>query len=160
MGVGKTSLGRIVAPRLSLVFVDVDALVERQADMSVVDIFARFGEAEFRRGEANVLREVVERNEGVLVATGGGAFIEPEGKEIMRKAGITVWLDVPLGELDKRPGGETRPLWADEEARRRLLDERLAHYREADLHLDLRSTPLDEAADRLYRLLAPLCEAS
>ena len=86
MGAGKSSIGRKLAQRLNLPFVDADAEIERAADMSISDIFAKHGEPYFRAGEARVIARLLEGGPQVL-ATGGGAFMHPQSREAIRAKG-------------------------------------------------------------------------
>src|SRR5271170_7810223 len=91
MGVGKSSIGRRLASRLNIPFVDADTEIERAAGMSIADIFARHGEADFRSGEARVIARLLDGGPQVL-ATGGGAFMNPETRNAVRAKGISIWL--------------------------------------------------------------------
>jgi shikimate kinase len=137
MGVGKSSIGRRLASRLGIPFVDADAEIEKAAGMSVADIFAHRGEADFRSGEARVIARLLESGPQVLAA-GGGAFMNVGTREAIRAKGVSVWLkadlDVLLRRISKRRN--ERPLLQTSdpgETLRALLIEREPIYAQADL---------------------------
>ncbi|MDR3420500.1 MAG: shikimate kinase [Xanthobacteraceae bacterium] len=137
MGVGKSSVGRRLAARLGIPFVDADTEIEKAAGMSVADIFARHGEADFRGGEARVIARLLEGGPQVL-ATGGGAFMNTKTREAIRAKGVSIWLkaefEVLLRRISKRRN--ERPLLATDdpaETLRSLLAEREPTYAQADL---------------------------
>lgn len=138
MGVGKTAVGHELARLLNCPFVDSDAEIERAAAMTIPEIFARDGEAFFRDRESQVLARILEGPRGV-VATGGGAWIQPRNRALIREFGVAVWLDVPLDLLWQRLRGKSgRPLLEAEDpyARlERLLEIRNPVYRRADLRI-------------------------
>jgi shikimate kinase len=153
MGTGKTTLGRQVAERMGLPFVDLDERIERATGMSVPEIFAREGEDGFRRRESEALLELVEKPEQSVVATGGGAFIAEANRLLMKSAGVVVWLDVPIGEILARIEGGERPLWKTPEEVRALHERRRGSYQQAHHRLALDGAAPSEAAERLHRLL-------
>jgi shikimate kinase len=137
MGVGKSSIGRRLAGRLGIPFVDADAEIEKAAGMSIADIFAHRGEADFRSGEARVIARLLEGGPQVLAA-GGGAFMNAATREAIRAKGVSIWLkadlDVLLRRISKRRN--ERPLLQTgdpEETLRALLIEREPIYAQADL---------------------------
>src|SRR6476646_8338498 len=128
MGVGKSSVGRRLAARLSIPFVDADAEIEKAAGMSIADIFARHGEADFRNGEARVIARLLEGGPQVL-ATGGGAFMNADTRAAMQAKAVSIWLsadfDVLMRRVSKRKGERPLLQTADPaETFRRLLAER------------------------------------
>jgi shikimate kinase len=144
MGAGKSSIGRKLAQRLNLPFVDADAEIERAAGMSIGDIFAKHGEPYFRAGEARVIARLLEGGPQVL-ATGGGAFMHPQSREAIRAKGISVWLKAEYDVLMKRIKRRSdRPLLKTEdpgETLRRLMQERDPVYAEADVIVHSRDVP-------------------
>ena len=137
MGSGKSSVGRRLAGRLGLPFVDADTEIETAAHMTIPEIFAQRGEAEFREGERRVISRVLTTRAPLVLATGGGAFMNAETRERVRELGISVWLkaepDVLMRRVRKR---SNRPLLhtADPEATlRRMLAEREPVYALADI---------------------------
>jgi shikimate kinase len=110
MGAGKTTVGRRLAQRLRLPFVDADAEIESAAGMSVSDIFAKFGEPHFRDGERRVIARLVDGTPKVI-ATGGGAFINDETRTLILDQAISIWLDAePAILADRVRRRDTRPL--------------------------------------------------
>src|SRR5271170_3424245 len=101
MGVGKSSIGRRLGARLGVPFVDADAEIERAAGMSIVDIFARHGEADFRSGEARVIARLLESGPQVL-ATGGGAVINADTRALIKAKGVSIWLSADFEVLMRR----------------------------------------------------------
>jgi shikimate kinase len=156
MGTGKTTLGRQVAERMGLSFVDLDQRIERSSAMAVSEIFAREGEEGFRRRESRALRELVETTEPLVplvIATGGGAFTVEANRLLMKSAGVVVWLDVPIAEILARIDGGERPLWKTPQEVRTLHERRRESYQQAHHRLALEGASPDEAVERLHRLL-------
>jgi len=110
MGVGKSTVGRRVADMLSTEFVDADEAIEEAAQRSVSEIFEEFGEDYFRDGERRVIARLIEDNTGVI-ATGGGAFVDPETRSLILERAIGVWIDCDIDTLVERTSRRnTRPL--------------------------------------------------
>ncbi len=156
MGTGKSQVGRIVARRLGLRFVDMDAEIEKLAGMTVADIFRRKGEADFRRMEVAMLEELCARSAQVI-ATGGGALLSPESQATAQAAGLVVCLRATPEEIARRLGpDEARPLLAGSdgvEARvRDLLRERGAAYAAIALQVDTTGKTPEQAAEEVIGL--------
>jgi shikimate kinase len=162
MGAGKSSVGRRLAGRLGVPFVDADTEIEKAAGMTITEIFAAHGEPYFRSGETRVIARLLEGGPQVL-ATGGGAFMNADTREAVRAKGISVWLRATLDVLNRRIKRRTdRPLLrsADPtETLRRLLEERNPVYAEADLTVESRDVPhetiVDEILEGLRARVAP-----
>jgi len=147
MGVGKSSIGRRLAGRLGIPFVDADAEIEKAAGMSISDIFARDGEAYFRSGEARVIARLLDSGPQVL-ATGGGAFMNEATRAAIKTKGVSIWLsaefDVLMRRIAKRKN-ERPMLQTDdpEETLRQLIAVRDPVYALADLTVQSREVPHD-----------------
>ena len=156
MGVGKTTVGRRVARALGLPFVDADAEIEAAAGRSVADIFAERGEDEFRSGERRVIARLLD-GPPVVLATGGGAFLNPETRRMIRERALSVWLKADLDVLVKRVNRrDTRPLLRDRDPREvlaRLMAERYPIYAEADLVVETSDSPHDAAVAAILAAL-------
>jgi shikimate kinase len=152
MGAGKSSIGRRLAGRLGIPFVDADTEIEKAAGMSIAEIFTAQGEPYFRAGEARVIVRLLESGPQVL-ATGGGAFMNPETRAVIRGKGISVWLRATLEVLNRRiKRRNDRPLLRGSdpvETLRRLIDERYPVYAEADLTVESREVPHDAIVDEI-----------
>jgi len=164
MGVGKSSVGRRLAARLAIPFVDADSEIEKAAGMSIPDIFARHGEADFRSGEARVIARLLESGPQVL-ATGGGAFMNPQTRKAIRDKGISVWLkadfDVLLRRIGKRRNDRPLLQTADpERTLRTLLAEREPVYAEADLIVQSREVAHDAIVVDIMTALAAFLVAA
>jgi shikimate kinase len=161
MGVGKSSVGRRLAARLSIPFVDADSEIEKAAGMTIPEIFARHGEAYFRSGEARVLARLLENGPQVL-ATGGGAFMNEDTRALIKLKGVSVWLHADFDVLMRRTSKRRsdRPLLQTEdpdETLRRLLTEREPTYALADLTVQSREVPHEAiVADVMTALAAYL----
>lgn len=156
MGAGKSTIGRRLAARLGMPFVDADAEIERAAGCSIEDIFAIHGEPAFRDGERKVIARLLAGPPHVL-ATGGGAFMDPETRAAIRAAAISIWLradlDLLMARVSRRNG---RPLLAKGEPRevlRRLMDERHPTYAEADIIVDSVDGPHERTLQAVLRAL-------
>lgn len=134
MGAGKTTVARALARRLDWQPVDIDELIEAREHETVANLFAKRGEPYFRTVERSVLLDQIARRH-VVVATGGGTFVDPQNRAAINHDGVSVWLDVPLERLIARvPADGRRPLAADRVAFERLYASRrpayeLAHHR-------------------------------
>ena len=144
MGCGKSSVGRRLAATLGLPFVDADDEIEAAAGMRIAEIFSAHGEAAFRDGERRVLRRLLDKGPQVL-ATGGGAYINPETRAAIADAGISVWLRAELPVLMRRVmKRDDRPLLKapdPEGVMRDLMAKRYPIYAEADLTIESRDVP-------------------
>jgi shikimate kinase len=137
MGAGKSSIGRRLAQRLGVNFVDADAEIEAAAGMTIAEIFANYGEPDFRSGEARVIARLLDQGQQVL-ATGGGAFMNPETRAGIRQKGVSVWLKADFEVLMrrvKRRNTADRPMLQGDPAQRirQLMAERYPVYAEADV---------------------------
>ena len=161
MGVGKSSVGRRLAVRLSVPFVDADSEIETAAKMTIPEIFARHGEPYFRSGEARVIARLLEGGPQVL-ATGGGAFMNADTRALIRQKGVSVWLHADLDVLLRRTSKRRsdRPLLQTDdpsETLRALLAEREPVYALADLTVQSRDVPHEAiVADVMTALAAYL----
>lgn len=139
MGAGKTCIGKRLAGKLGMGFVDADIEIESAADCSIDEIFSRFGEQAFRDGERRVIQRLLE-GEPQVIATGGGAFMNAETRESTRRAGISIWLKADLDVLLERVSRRNnRPLLKNGDKRKtleRLMSERGPSYAEADIHIE------------------------
>jgi len=146
MGAGKTAIGKRLAARLGLPFVDADHEIEAAAGMSVAEIFARYGERAFRDGERRVIARLLS-GPPIVLATGGGAFMDAETRALVRARALSVWLRVPLHVLVRRVSGRAdRPLLTGRDPAAVLADlaaKRYPTYAEADIVVDC----VDEAAE-------------
>jgi shikimate kinase len=156
MGAGKSALGRRLAQRLDVPFRDADSEIERAAGCSISEIFARYGEAAFRDGERRVIARLLEEAPHIL-ATGGGAFIDPETRARMRERSFSIWLKAPLELLLARTQRrDNRPLLKEgnpRETLERLLAARESTYAEADLTIDSEEGPHHVAVERIVEAL-------
>lgn len=156
MGAGKTTVGRRLARALHLPFRDADAEIELAAGRSVAEIFAERGEGEFRAGERRVIQRLLEGPRLVL-ATGGGAFMNPETRRLIRGRATSVWLRAELDVLARRCGRRnTRPLLQTGDPREileRLARERYPVYAEADLTVETSESPHDAAVAAILEAL-------
>jgi shikimate kinase len=142
MGSGKSTVGRIVARHLGWGFIDMDERIEERAGRRIAEIFQELGEASFRQEELQVAREL-QTAARLVIATGGGAFAQAETREALRAGAFTVYLAGDFETLALRvPADGSRPLAADREIMRRLLEEREPSYRSADLIVDATEAPL------------------
>jgi shikimate kinase len=162
MGSGKSSIGRRLAARLGIRFVDADSEIEEAAGMTIAEIFERHGEPYFRAGEARVIARLLEHGPQVL-ATGGGAFMNKDTRALIRAKAVSVWLKAELDVLMKRikRRGERPLLKTDDPAATltALIAERHPVYAEADLTVASRDVPhesiVEEIVAALRRSVAP-----
>jgi shikimate kinase len=148
MGAGKTTVARALGRRLGWKAEDIDERIEARERCSVSGIFVQSGEAYFRQVERAVLRELLPTR-NVIVATGGGTFVDPENRALMLGDGAVAWLDLPLsGVLKRIPPDGRRPLAADPLQLEQLYLRRGAAYADAHVRVDA-TRPIDEIVERL-----------
>ena len=157
MGSGKSTIGRRLAQRLGMRFADADDEIERAAGMTISDIFARFGEALFRDGERRVIARLLAEKPMVL-ATGGGAFINEETRALILQDSLCIWLDADIATLVERVGRRShRPLLRNRdpgEVLRELAAVRNPIYAEAHLRVSSASTPHDHTVRAILEALS------
>jgi shikimate kinase len=156
MGVGKSTVGRRLANILKRDFIDADDAIEEAAQRSVGEIFEEFGEAYFRDGERRVIARLMEENHGVI-ATGGGAFVDPETRSIILDQAIAVWIDCDVETLVERTSRrDTRPLLQSgdpKEILARLSAERRDHYAQAHVRVLSENSPHSDTAMRIIEAI-------
>lgn len=161
MGAGKSTIGRRLARRLGMAFVDSDDEIERAADQSIGDIFDRFGEPSFRDGERRVIARLIAGPRAVI-ATGGGAFIHPATRALILSTCIAIWLDADLPTLAERVSRrDHRPLLRDKDPLailEKFAVDRNPIYAEAHLHVRSQASPHDQAVDQVIAALARYAE--
>jgi shikimate kinase len=159
MGVGKSTVGRRLAKRLGMDFVDSDTEIEQAAGYSISEIFERFGEPSFRDGERRVIARLVEGPPKVI-ATGGGAFMDPLTRSLILERCIAVWLDAEPTVLAERVARrDSRPLLKDKDplvVLRELADKRNPIYAEAHIHVRSQPTPHDHTVEQIIEGLINL----
>jgi shikimate kinase len=164
MGAGKSTIGRRVAARLRLPFLDADTEIETAAAMSIPDIFETHGEPHFRDGEARVIARLLDGGPAVI-ATGGGAFMREETRNRVRDKAVSIWLKADADVIMKRVRRRSdRPLLQNPDPEgtvSRLLGEREPVYGAADLTILSRDVPHDRIVDECIEALhAKLCAAA
>jgi shikimate kinase len=156
MATGKSAVGQRLASRLGYDFVDLDTLIEAEAGIPVSRIFATQGEARFRAMESRMVEEVARRH-ACVIATGGGAILDPRNLEAMKRSGVVITLTADPQTILSRIGTrDDRPmLWGDDKAERirQLLAERAPAYAQADLIVDTSARTIDEVVNHLLDLV-------
>lgn len=157
MGAGKSAIGRKVATRLNMPFVDADAEIEKAAKQTVADIFANYGEEEFRRLEERVIARLLTEGPQVL-ATGGGAYMNADTRAAIGAGGVSLWLSADIDLLMARVSKKaTRPLLQKPNPRRimqELIDARYPIYAQADMTVQSRDVTKDEMATLVINAIA------
>ncbi|MCZ8017673.1 shikimate kinase [Novosphingobium sp.] len=159
MGTGKSSIGKRLAALLNLPFVDADEAIEEAAQLTIAEIFERHGEAHFRDGERRVIARLMDganpAERRKIIATGGGAFVNPETRALILDQAITVWLDADVDTLVERTGRkDTRPLLRQGDPREiltRLRTERAPAYAEAPIHVMSGRGPASRTVTRVLQ---------
>jgi shikimate kinase len=157
MGVGKSTVGRRLARRLGLTFVDSDAAIQDAAGLSPAEVFERYGEHDFRDGERRLVARLVEEGDVRVIATGGGAYIDPRTRELLNSRAITVWLDAPVDILAERTSRrDTRAQLRNGDPKatlERLANERRTSYEQAHIHVKSGSGAHKEVVDAIVQAL-------
>lgn len=158
MGAGKTSVGRALARRLGIPFVDSDKEIEAAAGCSVVDIFSMYGEEEFRRVEQRVIERLLDTPPALkVISTGEGAFITPAVREMVLERALSVWLRADLDLLVKRTGTrDTRPQLLNTDSRKileQLIKERYGTYGLADITVETKDENLRKTLNKVLRAI-------
>jgi len=156
MGAGKTSIGRRLAAQIGLPFVDADEEIERAAGNTIEDIFEHLGEANFRAGERRVIARLLD-GPPIVLATGGGAFMDPQTRERIAASAISVWLRADIDTLVRRTARRSdRPLLKNGDPREillRLIDQRYPVYQQADIIVDSADGPPEETLQQVLDAL-------
>lgn len=154
MGAGKTSIGRMLARKIGVSFVDSDKEIEKAAGCSVVDIFSIYGESEFRRVETRVIERLLCSNPNPkVISTGEGAFITPEVREMVLAQALSIWLKADLKLLVKRTNfRDTRPQLLNADSKKilsQLIDERYKTYAMADITVETQDENLNKTLTKV-----------
>ena len=162
MGAGKSAIGKRLAARLGLPFVDADDEIEHAAGCTIAEFFEKYGEAEFRAGERRVIARLLDEPPHVL-STGGGAYMDPETRALMRAKAITVWLRADLDVLFDRVRKRThRPLLRQGDPREilaNLMKQRYPIYAEANIVVDSTAQPADRTTEQTIAALRAYLQA-
>jgi shikimate kinase len=154
MAAGKSTVARALSSRLGWRAEDIDELIEARERRTVAEIFARNGEPYFRSLERDILKVLLPLRH-VVVATGGGTFMDPDNRAAINMDGVSVWLDVPLEDLIARlPADGRRPLAADRAQMERLYAARQAAYAQAHLRVDAGNAQAEDIAEQVMEHLA------
>ena len=158
MGVGKTSVGRKLAERLGLPFVDADEAIEEAAGLSIAEIFERFGELYFRDGERRVIGRLI-AGKPKVIATGGGAFINDRTRALILAKARSIWLNADLEILVERVSRrDHRPLLIGRDPREvltELSEKRNPIYAQAEIHARSDTSPHSKTVDQIMKALVP-----
>jgi shikimate kinase len=155
MASGKTTVGRALAQRLDVSFIDLDELVVAAAGSTIAEMIARQGEAAFRQLETECLRRAITQ-EAAVISLGGGAFTQPANRELVAQAGVSIWLDAPFDLCWERIQRDAvvRPLAANREEAHARFQQRIPIYQQATVHIRVtpNAFPADIAAEILKHL--------
>ncbi len=158
MGAGKSAVGRRLAAKLGVPFIDADSEIEAAAGCSIEEIFARHGEPAFRDGERRVVARLLETEPVHVLATGGGAFMDPQTRAVTKKMAISVWLRAELDILFERVSRRShRPLLKTPDPKgtlAHLIEMRYPIYAEADIIVDTGEGPIGSMVDRVIAAVA------
>ncbi|MES2135867.1 MAG: shikimate kinase [Pseudomonadota bacterium] len=154
MGVGKSTVGRRLAKRLGLPFVDSDSEIEEAVGLPWGELFERYGEEDYRDGERRLVARLIDGQVRVI-ATGGGVFVDPNTRRLLNEQGITVWLDAPVDVLAERTSRrDTRPLLKNGDPKgtlKRLAEIELEAYAEAHIHVKSGEGPHKDVVEAIIR---------
>lgn len=157
MGAGKTTIGSKIAEKLDYYFTDLDQEIEDRIRKSISEIFAEDGEEYFRQIEKEIVKEIIARDETLVLSLGGGAFINEEIRNLLKKKAVTIWLDVSIDEIINRIGSKNnRPLLKSPNKREvltKLHQERLPIYQKADHHIIVGQDNSDTIADQIIAMI-------
>ena len=157
MGAGKTSVGKMMAKKLNLPFIDSDSEIVKSAGCSVVDIFSIYGEKEFRRVEDRVINRILSDNKIKVLSTGEGAFIIDDVRNLTKEKAVTIWLKADLNLFVKRTSfKDTRPLLLNYDSTKilqKLIDERYPIYANADITVETKDEPTYKTTQNVLRAL-------
>jgi shikimate kinase len=163
MACGKSTIARALGHRLQWRHEDIDELIERRERATVAEIFARHGEPHFRAVEREMLT-LLQPIRHLVVATGGGTFADPENRALINRDGVSVWIDLPLGDIIPRiPLDGRRPLAADRAQLERLYTTRLDAYRMAHVRVNASRSSTHAVVDAILdviRQLPPIVQQS
>ncbi|MFV0625925.1 MAG: shikimate kinase [Alphaproteobacteria bacterium] len=154
MGSGKTSVGKRLAKKLKLPFVDGDQEIERAAGLSLVDVLKCFGEEEYRAGEARVMKRLLQGDPCVL-ASGGGSFVADQTRLLAKKNAVTVWLKADIDVLYTRTAGRKhRPFLTESDnllknKLEKYINEEYPYYSEADIVVETKEEMVDNTVNRV-----------
>ncbi len=155
MGVGKSTVGKKLAKKLGLKFVDVDQLIEKKEKVKIKDIFENKGENYFRKVEKQITLDVL-KNKNLLIALGGGAFLNSSIRKEIKNSCISFWLDLNLKILSTRlKNVRKRPLLDKDDLEgsiNRIYSERKKIYSESDYRIKIKSTKANEVIDKIIKL--------
>ena len=163
MGSGKTSVGRRLAKRLNLPFVDGDQEIEKAAGLSLVDVLKCFGEEEYRAGEMRVMKRLLQGNPCVL-ASGGGSFVAEQTRRLAKDHAITIWLKADIDILYNRTAGRKhRPFLEGNDAHLKnkleeYIKEEYPYYSEADIVVETREEAVDNTVGRVVQAIENFCK--
>lgn len=156
MGAGKSTIGRRLAARLGLAFVDADEEIEKAAGMTITEMFERYGEGHFRDGERRVIARLMDGGPKVI-ATGGGAFMQAETRALILESAAAVWLDADIDVLvDRVSRREGRPLLKDRDPRTVLTElaaVRNPVYALAPIHVKSVAAPHEQTVEKIVEAL-------
>jgi shikimate kinase len=159
MATGKSSVGRMLAKKMSYAFLDMDAAIEKEEGISVPQIFASRGEPAFRALETRMVERLADA-QGLIIATGGGTIVNPRNLERLQSCGVVVTLTADIPTILQRAGsGEDRPLLQTEnrvERIKSLLEQRASAYAQADIVVDTSSLTIEKVAQQIISRLKEL----
>ena len=160
MGAGKSTVGKILADRLGMRFIDADQEIERAAGCTITDFFEKYGEVEFRKGEERVISRIL-AGEPCVLATGGGAFMSEATRLLIKKIATSVWLRVSFEVLAKRLEKRSdRPLLQTtdpQQTLKALIKKRYPIYNDADFIVDAENDGVDITVSKVIECLGDYC---
>ena len=164
MGVGKTTIGQKIAEKLSYYFIDSDQEIEDFEHSSIVDIFAKKGEKYFREVEEKIIKEIVERDEETVLSLGGGAYVNENTRNLLRKKAIVIWLYADIDEIIFRTANKyNRPLLNGDETQvnnrqvlQNLIAKRKIYYQQSHLSFDTTHINQDELVNNILQQITTL----